>query len=86
MLIGGDFKEGDIRLVGGSYSWGGRVEIYLGGKWGTITDDRAGYTEAHVVCRQLGYSTQCKPFFPIMTLMRFTHNTFLYKYKNHFMK
>ena len=55
---GGDHKEGDIRLVGGSYQWQGRVEIYLYGEWGTITDDGAGNYDAHVVCWQLGYDTR----------------------------
>ncbi|CAI8004445.1 Scavenger receptor cysteine-rich domain superfamily protein, partial [Geodia barretti] len=50
-------KHGDIRLVGGSYSWEGRVEIYLNGVWGTITGNGAKEVDAHVVCRQLGYDT-----------------------------
>ena len=37
ITAGGDYKEGDIHLVGGSYSWQGRVEIYLYGEWGTIS-------------------------------------------------
>ena len=58
--IGEDYKNGDIRLVGGSYSWQGRVEIYLNGEWGTITDDGANARDAHVVCIQLGYDTRCE--------------------------
>ena len=58
--IGTDYKNGDIRLVGGSYSWQGRVEIYLNGKWGTITDDYTDKMDAHVVCRQLGYDIRCE--------------------------
>ena len=54
--IGEEVKEGDIRLVGGSYSWQGRVEIFLLGVWGTICDDASDYREARVVCRQLGYN------------------------------
>ena len=50
-------KKRDIRLVGGRHSWEGRVEVFLSGKWGTITDDGAGTTDAKVVCRQLGYPT-----------------------------
>ena len=57
---GGDYKEGDIHLVGGSYSWEGRVEIYLYGEWGTISYHSATAVDAHVVCQQLGYDTQCE--------------------------
>ena len=58
--IGEIYHEGDVRLVGGSYSWEGRVEIYLYGEWGTITDLGADVFSAHVVCQQLGYDIQCK--------------------------
>ena len=51
------FIEGDIRLEGGTTSREGRVEMCLGGVWGTICDDGWGNTDARVVCRQLGYPT-----------------------------
>ena len=57
---GPDYKSGDIRLVGGSYSWKGRVEIYLYGEWGTISYGNSDSLDAFVVCRQLGYDTRCK--------------------------
>ena len=60
--IGANYKHGDIRLVGGSYSWQGRVEIYLDGEWGTVSNTFAGTLEAHVACRQLGYDTRCELF------------------------
>ena len=60
ITVGEIYNEGDVRLVGGSYSWEGRVEIYLYGEWGTITDLGADVFSAHVVCRQLGYDIQCK--------------------------
>ena len=51
------FVEGEIRLRGGTTSREGRVEMCLGGVWGTVCDDGWGTTDAHVVCRQLGYPT-----------------------------
>ena len=46
---------GNIRLVGGSYQWEGRVEVYLSKTWGTITDSDWTSEDAQVICRNLGY-------------------------------
>ena len=53
-------NDGDIRLVGGSVSREGRVEVCYSNQWGTVCDDSFGFSEAAVVCRQLGYSTSGK--------------------------
>ena len=48
--------DGSIRLVGGSTSNEGRVELCFGGIWGTVCDNRWDTSAARVACRQLGYS------------------------------
>lgn len=53
----GDAGNGDIRLVGGSNEFEGRVEICLDGEWGTICDNFWSAPDATVVCRQLGLGT-----------------------------
>ncbi|XP_052789120.1 deleted in malignant brain tumors 1 protein-like [Mya arenaria] len=45
-----------VRLTGGLSLRSGRVEIRYAGVWGTICDDSWDDRDAHVVCRQLGYS------------------------------
>ena len=49
---------GQLRLIGGNIPNEGRVEICMNNVWGTVCDDGWGSTDATVVCRQLGYSTQ----------------------------
>ena len=49
--------HGDLQLVGGSQPNKGRVEVCVGGNWGTVCDDDWNSKAVQVVCRQLGYDT-----------------------------
>ena len=49
---------GELQLVGSGIPNEGRVEICMNNVWGTVCDDGWSSTDATVVCRQLGYSTQ----------------------------
>ena len=45
-----------VRLVAGSYSSRGRVEIFCNDQWGTACINGFGSNEATTICRQLGYT------------------------------
>ena len=53
---------GQVRIKGGNIPNEGRVEICMSNVWGTVCDDLWSSTDAIVVCRQLGYSTQGQIF------------------------
>lgn len=51
---GAQCVEGTVRLIGGGDENEGRVEVCLGGGWGTVCDDGWSQEDAAVVCHQLG--------------------------------
>ena len=49
-------ETGALRLANGRTVLEGRVEICVGGRYGTVCDDNWDDTDASVVCRQLGFN------------------------------
>lgn len=49
-------QTGDVRLVNGTSPSEGRVEICMGGVWGTVCDNAWDQLDASIVCRQLMFS------------------------------
>ena len=48
---------GVVRLVGGTYTNLGKIEICVNDTWGTVCDNGFDNNDARVICRQLGYSS-----------------------------
>ena len=49
--------ENSTRLVNGSSSLEGRVEVCVNGDWGTVTSYSWDYRDASVVCKELNHSS-----------------------------
>ena len=48
-------ETGDIRLVGGTKDYEGRLEVCINQVWGTVCSRSWGSTDTKVACRQLGH-------------------------------
>ena len=65
MLAQSDCNNGDVRLVNGTTSSEGRVEICYDGVWGSVCGSRYNWNDrdAAIVCLQLGFqgASTCYP-------------------------
>jgi len=61
-----------VRLVGGSSSRVGRLEVLHNGTWGTVCDDYFSDAAARIVCNMLGlrYVHVCAPIIATVIVLR----------------
>ena len=59
-VVSSDCSDGDVRLTNGEEEGEGIVEICKEGIWWAVYDHYWDFNDAKVVCRQLGYSSNCK--------------------------
>ena len=52
----GQCVERQLRLANGTSQYEGRVEVCIGGVWGTIGDTAWDFISAGVICRLAGFS------------------------------
>lgn len=53
-------KDGSVRLINGTSSNDGQIEVCVNGIWGGVCDDNWSQVEANLVCNQLGHTCEGK--------------------------
>ena len=54
MVTYNNCTDGEMRLMGGSNEYQGRVEVCVNNAWGTVCSGNWSSTDAKVVCRSIG--------------------------------
>ena len=67
-------EYGSLRLIGGTKSSEGRVEICQNKVWTTVCDDNWDDADAGVVCYELGYAREGKLLINNKTNIQYLHS------------
>ena len=54
LLVSANCEEGAVRLKDGDITQEGRIEVCANNIWGSICGDGFDFTDAYVVCKELG--------------------------------